>query len=86
MQYVPACVAVGPGKSILTEERAPEALRIATAPLTEKRITVYRVAEIIPDLKTGRVKFVISLFDLHQNATANRLIGDYLARTLGNCG
>jgi hypothetical protein len=53
--------------------------------LDQKKITVYRVTEIIPDLKTDRSKYVISPFDLHPNATANRLIGEYLARAIGGC-
>lgn len=51
--------------------------------MTRKKITVYRVTEIIPDLKTDRAKYVISPFDMHPNATANRLIGEYLARATG---
>lgn len=53
--------------------------------LAAKQITVYRVTEIIPDLKTDRSKYVISPFDPHPNAAANRLIGEYLARAVGGC-
>ncbi|HVB78942.1 MAG TPA: hypothetical protein VNE82_03215 [Candidatus Binataceae bacterium] len=53
--------------------------------LTQKHITVYRVSDIIPDLNTKRLKYVISPFDQHPNATADRLIGGFLARTVGGC-
>ena len=53
--------------------------------LAAKQITVYRVTEIIPGLKTDRPKYVISPFDPHPNAAANRLIGEYLARAIGGC-
>ena len=53
--------------------------------LTAKQITVYRVTEIIPDINTDRSKYVISPFDQHPDAIANRLIGEYLARKIGGC-
>ena len=44
------------------------------------------VNNIIPDFNTNRSKYVISPFDQHPNATADRLIGDFLARTIDGCG
>jgi hypothetical protein len=53
--------------------------------LREKNITVYPMTEIISDVNKNRAQYVLAPFDLHPNARANRLIGNYLAEKLGGC-